>query len=476
MKSRKDQVQAYFFVVGRLAAAVTHGKPDLLEAPTKRMTTGTVLGFVLAAVIMGVFGILGMFVPATGDSSWRQEGAIVMDKTSGARYVYLGGQLRPVLNYSSARLVSAQSGGKLTSVSPQALAGTPVGPSIGITGAPDSLPAADKVSTRRWTVCTRIVGSAAPSENSAVALLLGHPAGAALADGQALFVSAPGGQLYLISHGKRFRVPSRSVAAALGYGAARSVDVPSAWLNTIPQGPDLAAPATPGIGGLGPVIAGKQSLVGQIYQVRNSALGTEQNYLVRSNGLAVLSRTGAALLLAAPDTRQAYPDGRIEPIPVGPDALSGLSITANTGLPSDLPPVPPELVVPPPGTQPCVRQDVQSDGRQVPVVELLSDNQVTQASVPLGTHKTGTIADRVAIPAGGGALARALPTPGAQGGATYLVTEVGKKYPMSNAEVITALGYTASMATPVPAQLLNLLPTGPVLSVNAARQSQAVRP
>jgi type VII secretion protein EccB len=475
MKSRKDQVQAYFFVVGRLAAAVTHGKPDVLEAPAKRMTTGTVLGFILAAVIMGVFGILGMFVPASGDSSWRQEGAIVMDKTSGARYVYLGGQLRPVLNYSSARLVSAQSGGKLTSVSPQALAGTPVGPSIGITGAPDSLPAPDKVSAGRWTVCTRLAGSAMPSENSALTLLLGQPAGAPLADGQALFVSAPGGRLYLVSRGKRFRVPSRSAAAALGYGSARSIDVPSAWLNTIPQGPDLAAPTLPGIGGLGPVIAGKQSLVGQIYQVRNSAIDTEQNYLVRSNSLAVLSRTGAALLLAAPGTRQAYPDGRIEPIQVGPDALTGLSITANTGLSSDLPPVPPELVSPPPGTQPCVRQDVQPDGRQVPVAELLPDNQVTKASVPLGTHKAGTIADRVAIPAGGGALARAIPAPGASGGVTYLVTEAGKKYPLADTETVTALGYTASAAVPVSPQLLGLLPTGPVLSVNAARQTQPVR-
>ncbi|MEV7044735.1 type VII secretion protein EccB [Amycolatopsis sp. NPDC051061] len=475
MKSRKDQVQAYFFVVGRLAAAVTHGRPDVLEAPTKRMTTGTVLGFVLAAVIMGVFGILGMFVPASGDSSWQQEGAIVMDKTSGARYVYLGGQLRPVLNYSSARLVSAQAEGKLISVSPQALAGTPVGQPIGITGAPDSLPAPDKVATSRWTVCAQLAGTAAPAGNPAVTLLLGRPDGIALSDGQAFLVSAPNRRLYLVSRGKRFRVPSRATAAALGYGAARPVDVPSAWLNTIPQGPDLTVPDVAGIGDPGPLIDGKQSLVGQIYQVRNSALDTEQDYLVRRDGLAVLSRTGAALLLAAPSTRQAYPDGPIEPVRVGPDTLTGLSITAYSGLSNDVPATPPELVPPPAGTQPCLRQDLQSDGRQVLVAELLPDNQVVQASVPLGTHKTGTTADRVAIPAGGGALARDLPAPGAAAGATYLVTEVGKKFPLADADTAAALGYTAAAAVPVPPQLLNLLPTGPVLSADAARQTQAAR-
>ena len=30
MQSRRDQVQAYFFVVGRLVAAVVHGRPDVL--------------------------------------------------------------------------------------------------------------------------------------------------------------------------------------------------------------------------------------------------------------------------------------------------------------------------------------------------------------------------------------------------------------------------------------------------------------
>lgn len=475
MKSRKDQVQAYFFVVGRLVAAVTHGRPDALESPSKRMTTGTVLGFMLAAVIMGIFGIFGMFVPAAGDSSWREEGAIVMDKTSGARYVYLGGQLRPVLNYSSARLVSGQSGGKLATVSPAALAGTPVGQPIGIAGAPDSLPAPGKLNTGRWTVCVQAAGTATPSGGAVVTVLLGQLAGTALSDRQAFLVSAPGGNLYLVSRGKRFRIPSRSVAAALGYGAVRSVDVPSAWLNTVAQGPDLAVRVIPGIGGPGPVIGGRQSRIGEIYQVRNSAIDTEQNYVVRRDGLAVLSQTGAALLLAEPSTRQAYPDGPIEPVRVGPDALTGLSIAAYPGLSNDLPPAPPEVVSPPSGTQPCVRQEPVAGGGQVTVAELLPGDQVMRASVPVGTHRSGTTADRAGLPAGGGVLARNAPAPGAAGGVTYLVTEVGKKYPLADTGAVTALGYTESLAVPVSMQLLDLLPTGPVLSTDAARQTEAAR-
>ncbi|MDQ7810872.1 type VII secretion protein EccB [Amycolatopsis sp. A133] len=474
MKSRKDQVQAYFFVVGRLAAAVTHGKPDVLESPSKRMTTGTVLGFVLAAVIMGVFGIFGMFVPSGGDSSWRQEGALVMDKTSGARYAYLGGQLRPVLNYSSARLVATQAGGKLTAVSPGALAGTPVGPPIGIAGAPDSLPAPDKVDGGPWTVCLQ--SATTPSGAAVVTLLLGHPAGPALGDGQAFLVSAPGGTVYLVSRGKRFHVPSSAVAAALGYGALRPFDVPPAWLNTLPQGPDVAAPAVAGLGEPGPVIEGRQSRVGQVYQVRNPAINTEQDYLVRQDGLAVLSRTGAALLLAAPSTRQAYPDGVIEPVRVGPDALTGLPIAASAGIAPELPPVPPEVVTPPAGRQPCIRQTPVDGGAPAPVAELLPGDEVAQASVPLGTHRAGATADRVAIPAGRGVLAHVPPAPGGGGGVTYLVTEAGEKYAVADAETVAALGYTPAAAVPVPVPLLDLLPTGPVLSGDAARRAPAAGP
>ncbi|QKV73999.1 type VII secretion protein EccB [Amycolatopsis sp. Hca4] len=469
MKSRKDQVQAYFFVVGRLAAAVTHGKPDVLESPSKRMTTGTVLGFVLAAVIMGVFGIFGMFVPSGGDSSWRQEGALVMDKTSGARYAYLGGLLRPVLNYSSARLVATQSGGKLTAVAPDALAGTPVGPPIGIAGAPDSLPAPDKVDGMAWTVCLQ--GATTPTGAAVVTLLLGQSAGTVLGDGQAFLVSAPDGALHLVSRGKRFRLPSSAVAAALGYGALHPFAVPAAWLNTLPQGPDLAAPAVAGLGQPGPVIEGRPSRIGQVYQVRNPAIGTEQDYLVRQDGLAVLSRTGAALLLAAPSTRQAYPDGAIEPVRVGPDALTGLPIAASAGIAPDLPSVPPEVVTPPADRQPCIRHDPGDGGAPPPVAELLPGDEVAQSSVPLGIHRAGTTADLVAIPAGRGVLARNLPAPGTAGGVVYLVTEAREKFPLADAETVTALGYSPAAAVPVPMPLLDLLPTGPVLGADAARRT-----
>jgi hypothetical protein len=50
----------------------------------------------------------------------------------------------------------------------------------------------------------------------------------------------------------------------------------------------------------------------------------------------------------------------------------------------------------------------------------------------------------------------------------YLVTEDGAKFPVENADAATALGYPTSAAVTVPADLLALLPTGPVLRMLAS--------
>ncbi|WAL66520.1 type VII secretion protein EccB [Amycolatopsis cynarae] len=475
MQSRKDQVQAYFFVVGRLAAAVTHGRPDVLQPPNRRLNSGMVLGVLLACVLAGVFGIYGVFKPG-GDTSWRQPGAIVMDKNSGARYVYLDGQLRPVLNYSSARLVSGQSGGgQIISVSQSSLTGTPVGQPIGIPGAPDALPSANRLDTGPWTVCTEPAGSAPGSTGPAVTLLLGQSEGAALKPDQALVVSTSDGTNWLIWQGKRHRLGDRTVLETLGYGDVRPVLVAPSWLNPIPQGQDISVPVTSGAGQPGPPIDGVESVVGQVYEVRNPAIGTDQLYLVRQDGIAPLSRTSAALLLAAPFTKQAYPNSPVRPIEVGPAAMAGVPASAGADLVGGLPQVPPRVIIPTADSYPCVLFGPSVGGELNATAEFLPAKQVRSEAVPVGAHVAGTTADEVVIPAGGGVLARDQPAPGATPGPAYLITEVGTRFPLADANVMAALGYSESSVVRVPAELLQLLPAGPLLSVQGALQVSAPR-
>ncbi|UOZ06919.1 type VII secretion protein EccB [Amycolatopsis sp. WQ 127309] len=460
MKSRKDQVQAYFFVVGRLAAAVTHGNPEALQAPGRRMVTGTIFGFLIAVLLAAVFGILGLFVPGT-DTSWRQAGNLVMDKDTGARYVYLDDQLRPVLNYSSARLLAPRSGGKMSSVSASSLSGTPVGQPVGIASAPDALPAAADLDAGAWTVCVQPAGDG----NSApvVSLLIGRPAEGTMTDRQAFLVSGPDGTGYLVWNGTRLRVPDPVVLASLGYGGIRPAPVSTAWLNPIPQGPDLTVPSIDGIGRPGPVIGGRQSIVGQIYEVKNAALGTSQMYLVREDGVVALDRTVAALLLSAPATARAYPGAAVEPVEVGVAATAGIPSPA-TNLGAGLPAEPPEIVSGRDDVQPCVRFGTSGE----PEEELVPSATVQRISVPAAPHQAGTAADRVSVPAGKGALVAPKSAPGAVPGPTSLVTDVGMRYPIAGPDVLDAFGYGNVAVTTVSPELLALFPAGPLLSTAAA--------
>jgi type VII secretion protein EccB len=352
-------------------------------------------------------------------------------------------------------------------VSQKSLGDTPIGQPIGIPDAPDSLPPANKLHTGPWTVCAQPAGA-----EPTLSLLLGEPTGAALKTSQSFLVSTPDDATYLVWQGKRHRVPDRVAHEALGYGDTQPVPVTAGWLNPIPPGKDLSVPATKGAGEPGPRIDGQNSVVGQVYEVRNPALNSDQFYLLRRDGVAPLSKTTAALLLSHPSTQDAY-DGSVAPVVVGPAALTGVPVSAGADLTEGLPAEPPEIVTPPRESVACMRFGPSSTGEVHAVAELQPATLVTSSAVPVVRNTTGKTADRVAVPAGGGVLVRELAATGASPGTAYLVTETGTRYPLASSEAVAALGYDESTAMNVPGQLLGLLPVGPLLSTEAALQTHA---
>src|SRR6266705_2431294 len=96
-QTRRDQVQAHTFVINRLTAGMLRRDPDAEESPTGRTSRGIMLG-VVVAVIGGLIVALYGLVVGGGADSWRKDGTLILVKDSGARLLYLGGQLHPVLN------------------------------------------------------------------------------------------------------------------------------------------------------------------------------------------------------------------------------------------------------------------------------------------------------------------------------------------------------------------------------------------
>ncbi|EWM19086.1 type VII secretion protein EccB [Kutzneria sp. 744] len=272
MQSRRDQVQAYFFVVGRLVAGLMHGKPDVPEHPNKRFNGGIFLGLLLAGLLVACFGIFGMLFPG-GDNSWRVPGTVVLVKDSGVRYVYTDGQLRPALNLASAFLAAGDST-KMVTVGRGSLTGVPVGAPIGIPGAPDGLPALDQLNATPWTVCAKPADPQAVASSPTVTLRLDQAGGTPTPADQGLLVSTPDGVDYLVWRGSRFDIADPTVLEAMGYNAVPPLRVSPAWLNVLPAGRDLKAPTIAGLGRAGPVVGGKTGHIGQLYELRNPATGS----------------------------------------------------------------------------------------------------------------------------------------------------------------------------------------------------------
>ncbi|MBO4207311.1 type VII secretion protein EccB [Micromonospora echinofusca] len=464
MQSKRDQLQAHNFVVGRLRSALLRGDADAPETPTRRFSASTFAGILVGALLVAACGVYGMVFPG-GDRTWRQPGTIVVERETGTRYLFVDGVLRPVLNLPSARLL-AGAGAKVRSVSEKSLRGVPHGLPVGIPGAPDSLPDPARLVTDSWLVCATRVATGPNSTRPGVTVSLGQrsdtvrPLGAG-----AVPLTAPDGAVHLAWRDRRLRLPDASAAlVAFGYRGTRPVSVPAQWLNAVPQGPDLVAPPVDGIGREGPVVGGRPTWVGQVLVAQTTA-GTSDYYLVLTDGLAAVAPAAAGLLLADPDTRAAYGPGPVRPLEV---SLDGVAAAPQSKTPpdwTDRPTGPPPVVEPADGEVPCAALTFAADG-QPAVALVLARPGPASAGVRPGAD-AGT-ADQVSVPPGRGMLARSQPSPGATGRTLYLVTDLGIKYPLPSAEVAGTLGYAGRQPVEVPAAMLALLPTGPVLDPAAA--------
>ncbi|MEV1329744.1 type VII secretion protein EccB [Micromonospora costi] len=456
MPSRQDQLHSYQFAVQRAVAALVMRETDPAQSPLRRLAGAALASVLVAAIGLGGFALHGLF--AGGGSGWRDPGAVIVEKESGARYVYREQKLHPVLNYASALLIVGAEQARTVLVSRRSIEGVPRGLPLGIVDAPDSLPAAARLTTAPWTVCSVASGDAGRSgPRSAVLVGASGSGGRPLGD-EALLLRHPDGGLHLVWHERRHLVrdPTR-VLAALATTRARAVPAAPALLNTLPAGADLAPLALPGLGERSPRVPGAE--IGDVYLVRNSGGGRQYAVAVR-DGLAGITELQAGLLLAR--TGQGEPEpislGRFAALPAAPDlAPSG---------PAAPPPAPPRLAAVD-GAAVCAAVADDTGVAEVRTGVRLPD----LAAAPGGAGRAGggVRADHVLVEPGRGAVVEAVAAPGASGGAVSVITDLGRRHVVAGPDVLGTLGYRNVRPARLPAGVVSLVPAGVTLDPAAAR-------
>ncbi|MER7859254.1 type VII secretion protein EccB [Amycolatopsis japonica] len=461
MNAKTDQVQAHRFMLGRLTSALLRVDPDAPESPLHRTYRGSVIGVLVAVLACLGLLVFGMVSPG-GNKTWRVEGALVVSDSSGARFLYAGGRLLPVLNFASAKLVA---GNQLVvkHVSESSLKDVPRGEPLGIIGAPDALPT---LSAEPWEVCTVVDrDQAGPS-----ALRVGGTTANPLGDDTTVVAIAPDGATFLLWKGKRHRVATDRGALDAVDGVLQPAKVPAAVLDALPAGPDFAPPTIDGLGDAGPSLGGTESKIGRLYTVSGEPA---QRYVLLKSGLSQVSELDARLLMADPQVRRAaYGGGDIAVSPLPGRVVSEHLTSAEQPAPAK----PPKAANLHSGQGLCalVTPDGDAPRSQVAVADRFTLSGQLPASQP-GIAAPCSRVDRIEVRPGAGALLRASATSGRAGDSLFLLTDTGVKYPVSP-EGAKALGFEGAASSGLPIALLNLMPTGAALDPATLRNGGTVLP
>jgi type VII secretion protein EccB len=459
MASRRDQLHSYQFLVQRVISAFVMREADPPQSPLRRGVGAVFAGIMVTVILAAGCGVWGIFYKIGGDQ-WATNGAVVVEKETGATFVYFDGRLHPTLNYTSALLAAGRPNPAVFQVGEAALSRVPRGVMVGIAGAPSSLPDGRRSIGLPWTVCAArertIDGSLAP----AVWLALGvAPTGGARTDDAGVLVREPTSDtVNLVWHGRRYRVRQpQSLVPAL-FGVVRQVDVGAAWLNSLPPGKEIAAIQVDGRGNRSPAVP--DHTIGDVL-VATTGSGP-QYYLVLDDGLAPINHLQEAAW------RGFYRGVTSQTVELA--EVRRMKTSART--------FSEEGPLEPPATVPRLAQPGQTDSICTIVADATRPPEVVVGATVAGLESATPTAeisengiplvDRLLVPAGRVAIVRAVQSPTADSGSLLIVTDLGIRYPVPTVEALQMLRFAPQQAVDVPAALVESIPSGPTLDPAAA--------
>ncbi|SON59843.1 ESX-1 secretion system ATPase EccB1 [Mycobacterium simulans] len=449
----KVQVSGWRFLLRRLEHAIVRRDTRMFDDPLQFYSRSVGLGIVIAVLILVGAGLLAYFKPQgkLGGAS------LLTDRATNQLYVILSGQLHPVYNLTSARLVLGNPGNPAT-VKSSELGKLPLGQTIGIPGAPYATPVSgDSKST--WTLCDTVsrADTASPAVQTAVLAmpLQIDPSIDPLHANEAVLASYQGQTWIVTSKGRHsIDLSDRAIGSAMGIPVtAKPVPISEGMFNALPNIGSWQLPPIPGSGTPNTLGLPDDLVIGSVFQIHTDK--GPQYYVVLPDGIAQVNTTTAQAL------RATQSHGLVAPPAVVPSLVVRIPERVYA---SPLPNDPLEILSRPDEPTLCWSWE-RATGDQSPKTTVLSGRHLP---IPASTMSAGIkqIQGTATVYIDGGKFVQLQSPDPRYGESMYYVDPEGVRYGVPNADAAKALGLSSPKTAPW--EVIRLLVDGPVLSKEAA--------
>jgi type VII secretion protein EccB len=468
MATRKDQLQSHQFLGQRMVSALVTRESDPEQPPFRRPLAAAIGSFVIAVLALAVVFVYGLVVPG-GNKAWQSGEAVIVEKETGTRYVYLDGRLHPVTNYVSALLALGKKSAT-RQVAQRSLRNVPRGPRIGIPDAPDALAPANRLLSGAWTLCSQPMVSPAGEQTSESVLMVGAQPGTSEPLGaKALLVEViESGDRFLIINGQRHLIDREgAVRIGLALEAEPWARVGNAFVAALPDGRPIAPIKPAAIGSPSTALDGVRAKIGQLFVVKTSG-GGRQYYLATKNRLLPISELQYDIQRTYPPTAAAYGGKTPNATELGLSSVARSDPLPDQTGDGQLPRSRPDFAAPTDGNSTVCASF--APGSRVPSVAI--DAALPPRDPVMITPKRGpqgtALADRILVEPGSAAVVEAMPSSRAPAGTVVLVTDLGRAYPLADPKLLDTLGYAGTRPLRLPADLIARIPQGPGLNPASA--------
>jgi len=243
--TKKDLVEAHAFSRRRLVTAFLSGAPGGREVEPARPGRTIVGGLALAVLLVAAAAIASVLASKT-EEDWNKVG-LVVSREEAAPYVILEDEddpeLIPILNITSAQLILGADV-EPTYVEQDVIEGQTPGETIGIFGAPQTLPRPIRFIQDGWTACTGDERGITLGLQTDPGLESVEEGGLVVANQERAYVVARSGDGSDTDRAHLYPLPAGGDVDAmlndLGLeSTVEATDVPEDWLRLFPAGGDL---------------------------------------------------------------------------------------------------------------------------------------------------------------------------------------------------------------------------------------------